>query len=144
MQRRPCESWPRPSSVHLRPCFWQEPFPEHHFVGLYLVQRKSVSRTFKGTHIPGKLTSLGGTRSSVQHPGIFPVGPAPSHWQCGQPKGPRVGRGPMPQQPQPRTTQRFERTRYRVSTHRPDGYRVPGVTHLWFHIHLGPPGHVPS
>lgn len=44
----------------------------------YLVQQKTVSHTFKGTHITGKFMSLEGMRSLIQCPGIsFHFIPAP-------------------------------------------------------------------
>lgn len=52
---------------------------------------KSVSHTFKRTHIPGKLISPEGMRSLVQRPGNS--APYPSDLQFGRPNGQRVGLG---------------------------------------------------
>lgn len=105
VRRRPRALWPGPSSA--RP-------------GLLAgtPARKHIRMHF--TQAPGRRTSLGGTRSLLQYPGVFPFGPA--SWTEGG-----VGNQSLERQ------QQFGRTRDSVSTR-----------HRSYYTHLGTPGHTPG
>lgn len=133
------------SFFHPPRCFWQEALPKKHFGRAPFGTTRVPLTLLNGHTFQAKLTSLEGMGGFGTTPWKFsPLNQAPRWLAAGQPHGQGVGWDQCLSNPRPEQQWQFKRKRYSVSACHLNSYQVSGVTHPWFHRHLGPPGHAPS